>query len=213
LNHTKEFDESDEDKHGGLSTVYLNPEKTEMTTVWFEHFNIVGNILKAQRFLSLLQESGCNGTVVLANFGLHMNNRSSAREEYRQVLSFLEDLGRDRENLVLWREVTAQHFPTDDGSFDAFHREEYTACRKIEHPGEEDGSGGIGWRNQVALEVWRELKIKHIVYLPFYKATEPLYDTHRKAKSGSLLDCTHFCHFPMLWQPLWKGLAKEVLEM
>jgi hypothetical protein len=205
-----EFDKF-EDKNGGLSTVYLDPEKTEMTTVWYE--NLAGNdhVSKVERTISLLQEAGCNGTVVLANIGLHLNNQSIAKDEYRRMLSFLERLGANERNLIMWREGTAQHFSTDDGTFDPSRREEYTTCQKIEHP--KEGDSGIGWRNQVALEVWRELKIKHIVYVPFYKATEPLYDTHKEVPPGALLDCTHYCHFPMLWQPLWKGLAKGVLKM
>lgn len=41
----------------------------------------------------------------------------------------------------------------------------------------------------------------NIHIIPFRKMTMPLYNMH--PTSAMQQDCTHFCYFPQMWQPIW----------
>jgi hypothetical protein len=53
-----------------------------------------------------------DGVVIVANMGVHFNNRTELIEGLEQFLTFLNFYGRRKyqRNIVLWRETAAQHF-------------------------------------------------------------------------------------------------------
>jgi len=65
---------------------------------------------------------------------------------------------------------------------------------------------------------WRNLEIKDalaqydpqgkIKLVPFFLVSLARHDLH-KAQHG---DCTHYCHSPLIWQPVWQAIYDVVLQ-
>jgi hypothetical protein len=205
-----EWTGDEQDRYGGLSTVFFNSEvvsHTKTATVWYFHLPESKQVEKAKKLVAELYRAGCNGIVTISNAGLHLNEQKEGRDHFRKILTFLGDLAKDEKNTVIWRETSAQHFPsTPYGMYDLTQKEKITHCKPHQVAGED-------WRVTQVKEVWKELKIKDITYIPFYKATLPLYNMHPDAfhSANKSVDCTHYCTWPMLWQPIWQGLADAVL--
>jgi hypothetical protein len=195
------------DKYGGMASLYLDKDNKNESTVWFHHFSSADEIGTGEKFLDGFKDVGCNGLIILANIGLHINDESTGKTEFRKALRLLNDFAKDPKNTIIWRETTAQHFPyRDDGIFDEKYKHRYTSCQA-----HRDSSPT--WRVTQVQDVWKELNIQNISYVPFYKATEPLYRMHAGLPTKHLVvDCTHYCVFPMMWQPLWSGLATAIVS-
>lgn len=62
----------------------------------------------------------------------------------------------------------------------------------------------LDWRN---VDVYNQIEnegYKHIKIIPFHEVTTPLYNMHPNSPVSQ--DCTHFCYFPQMWEPVWYSL-------
>jgi hypothetical protein len=48
-----------------------------------------------------------------------------------------------------------------------------------------------------------------VFYIPIGEVTMPLFDMHR---TGTTEECTHFCHTPMLWTPVFDGIYLALIQ-
>ena len=61
------------------------------------------------------------------------------------------------------------------------------------------------WRNKVMLEVLQQVDPKHqyIKIAKFFEITAGRHDIHLRGG-----DCTHYCHFPMIWIPVYTEIYR-----
>ena len=63
------------------------------------------------------------------------------------------------------------------------------------------------WRNLVVADIIKSSKLRNIVVIPWFSFTQDLWDLH---PSGSQHDCTHFCSTPMLYNPIYTFIDKNI---
>ena len=154
-----------------------------------------------------------DSVTVLINMGLHYVNNPVAhftRQDYiSQMTACLQYLNSVAEGgiksnkkiRVLWRETSAQHFPTSNGYWPGV---KYAAGMKLQCQPIADTTPTADWRNSDINTILHEHNLKNIQVVPFYNITLPLWTMH---VNGHLRDCTHFCWSPMLYQSLFHALA------
>lgn len=151
---------------------------------------------------------------VLINVGLHYVStpvaQFSKEDYYKQVTmvlkylnSFAED-SKDKKIRIIWRETSAQHFPTSNGYWPGV---KYASSMKLQCVPINDTSPEADWRNNYVHEIIETNKFKRVRIIPFYDITVPLWSLH---VNGNMRDCTHFCYTPMLYQYLFHALLQEV---
>lgn len=155
-----------------------------------------------------------DGLTILLNMGLHYVSNPVAhftREDYisqmTECLSYLNGLVLQhpkKKIRVLWRETSAQHFPTPNGYWPGVR---YAASMKLRCSAIADNSTAADWRNSDVRDIIRNKKLSQVEIIPFYNVTLPLWTSH---VNGHLRDCTHFCWSPMLYQSLFHSLAQQV---
>lgn len=155
-----------------------------------------------------------DGVTVLLNMGLHFVSNPVAqftREDYLQQMSeCLIYLNRVvlqhplKKIRIIWRETSAQHFPTPNGYWPG---QRYAADMKLRcSPIRENGTDA-DWRNADIRHIIASKHLNEISIIPFYNVTLPLWSSH---VNGHLRDCTHFCWSPMLYQSIFHDLAGRV---
>lgn len=154
---------------------------------------------------------------VLINMGLHYVDNPVAgftKQDYTSqmttVLQLLHNTVIEHPShtiKILWRETTAQHFPTPNGYWPGvkFSQDMQLKCVKIE-----DTSPAADWRNRAVEQIILHNNLFNVQILRFYNTTLPLWAAH---PNGQLRDCTHFCWFPMLFQPLFHQLRRAALAL
>lgn len=108
---------------------------------------------------------------------------------------------------VLWRETSAQHFPTPNGYWPGV---KYSANLKLQCTAIQDPSLQADWRNRAIENIILQKNLFTIRIVRFYNVTLPLWSAH---PNGKLRDCTHFCWFPMLYQYIFhqmRDIAKAL---
>lgn len=181
----------------------------------------------------------------VTNVGLHYNqyveeDSMTYNKTLATVASYLLSKAKQDGHIVMFRETSAQHFPTVDGRFGSplLHPEvlltsnimvhtmaqrvfagsrkrdeglyvvpEFESCRPFEN---KEAVEIQRWRNHCLRSVLSELDPHKWIHLvPWFDATAARHDLHL-LENG---DCTHFCHQPMIWLPLWaevyRALQKE----
>jgi hypothetical protein len=155
-----------------------------------------------------LMELYPSGLVVVANIGVWYNSRERYRKELPSFLRWLSELGENEKNLVLYRETAAQHWNhTANGYFsyefahslDFAHLTGDSACVAIG-----DTRGDLDWRNRDFRHIIENEELKHIHVIKFRDVTAPLHEMHPDGPGYK--DCTRYCYFPQMWQPIWYGL-------
>ena len=169
-------------------------------------------------------------SVLVYNFGLHWKipRRDVYQKHLEHVLDTLAHYGGTNNNmsLILFRETSAQHFLSAGGIGDYEDNLATTSnmtCGPHTHNPTENPL--YGWRNQDALQTLREhtsvqepVVVVHpnesasaftllpnhnnrpaVGILPFQDFSAARHDLHPE-------ECTHFCHTPFLWMPLWRSL-------
>lgn len=150
--------------------------------------------------------------MIFINMGLHYVTNPVAkftRPDYQaQMLEALTYLNSRAEQVkgkknvrIIWRETSAQHFPTPDGYWPGV---KYASgmdvkCVPVKNP-------QLDWRNQ-DLKAIIETHRLNISIAPFVEQTLPLWNQH---VNGHLRDCTHLCWTPMLYQPLFHYMANAM---
>ncbi len=204
--------------------------------------------------------------VFLINWGVHYHLHSSSRnadgayqflgrdiyrKHIRELLRLWIKLAKTKNYIIIFRETSAQHFPTFDGIVDEKGSVETNAFiyeGKIDGPerrGQElfgvpsafkdvtKEPGLIGssvplhinndelcvpltteeqvksnnWRNEDVYMILDELDPHHqyIHIIKFHRLTASRHESHSRT------DCTHFCHNPMIWLPLWQQIYDVLL--
>ena len=148
--------------------------------------------------------------VILINMGLHYVDNPVAgfsKNDYHQqmttVLMYLQELTiahPQHKFHILWRETTAQHFPTPNGYWPGVR---YATGMKIGCEPIKDPSPQADWRNRAIEDIILKNNLFQVKILRFYNITVPLWSEH---PNGHLRDCTHFCWSPMLYQPIFYHL-------
>lgn len=183
--------------------------------------------------LSIIQEiidsilSRNHSVAVIANAGVWYNSRERFRKELPEFLGWLNGLAKDSRNVVLYRETAAQHWNhTSFGYYDLEYMQEQATngtCVPIADatPGKSRCIVGgsrlpdlvlpteLDWRNIDVLHAIENENLQHIRMIPFHKATMPLHDMHPTSSESE--DCTHFCYFPQMWQPVWYALYNSTM--
>lgn len=151
--------------------------------------------------------------VILINMGLHYVSspiahftRADYRAQMTAALTYLNGVAHAhpaKKVRVIWRETSAQHFPTSTGYWPGarYAPGMKVGCVPIKEPGPE-----ADWRNADIRDIVRQHNLDRVKIAPFYNITVPLWSEH---VNGHLRDCTHFCWTPMLYQSLFKFLADE----
>ncbi len=167
---------------------------------------------------------------VLANMGLWFNDEESLTKATPGVLDWLRRVSEisvnNLPNVVAWHETLHQHYENEFGNGYYFkhlveQKEELwrngtidfnnldlskwhdpMCCQSINN-----FSAVLDWRNNVVRTYMMEQNYlnKYIIMLPFAKATENLSDMHI-CHPHHKDDCTHYCLWPLLFQPLWYQL-------
>ena len=151
---------------------------------------------------------------LLINMGLHYVSNPIAhftRTDYiSQKTACLQYLNSIAENglktnkniRILWRETSAQHFPTSNGYWPGA---KYASTMQLKCEPIQDTSASGDWRNSDVMTIIKDHKLSHIETVPFYNISLPLWSMH---VNGHLRDCTHFCWSPMMYQSIFHALAE-----
>jgi len=153
---------------------------------------------------------------VLMNMGLHYVSspiahfdRAAYRSQMTGALTYLNGIALthpSKKLRIVWRETSAQHFPTPTGYWPGarYAPGMKVGCVPIKDPGPE-----ADWRNSDVREIIRSHSLNKVKIAPFYNITVPLWSEH---VNGHLRDCTHFCWTPMLYQSLFKYLSDAMKQ-
>jgi hypothetical protein len=153
------------------------------------------------------------GMVILANIGMWYNKMYDYRTDIPLFFKLLNDFGKANAGSVeiAWRETTATHWSySENGYFDTVKRDRGTCGPHSYNKARLGNMSGIDPRNEAVLDILSNThkgQFDRIHYIPFRFATVDLWNMHTDRKS----DCTHYCHHPIMWQPLWKYLHDIVV--
>jgi hypothetical protein len=138
------------------------------------------------------------------NVGLHFVSKPIphfSRPDYRsqitEALSYLHSKTLEypsKKLRIVWRETSAQHFPTRNGYWPGVR---YAVGMSLSCVPINDTTPEGDWRNKEVREIVERHKL-NVRIVPFFKQTVPLWSEH---VNGHLRDCTHLCWSPMLYQP------------
>lgn len=153
------------------------------------------------------------GVAVISNVGSYYNARIPFRKDIATLLNWLNELGEN--NIVFFRESAAQHWNV---TRNGYHINSYTlglldGGRKNSHfscQPNEDSSPDLDWRNSDALAYITTNDLSNIEWIPFHDVTAPLYNMHPYGPNASDTDCTQYCYFPEMWQPVWGSFNKVI---
>jgi len=123
--------------------------------------------------------------LVVANFGVHYNKGKSQKNEIalkRDIESIIPVISTFVSKLV-WRETSAQHFPSQDGSFsfqDLKTSKRNSKCQPTRVPSR-------GWRNDITTPLMQNVT-PYVLQVGVLSSSIPP-SLHRGSN-----DCTHFCN-------------------
>ena len=178
------------------------------------------------RTMARMQAQG--GGIVIFNSGLHFNahHRYSLRRIVNAALPLLEKfaLACPRCMAVL-STTSAQHFRTPTGAYDTGTLEApFTGlyeCAALQSERNSPGGKSPGvaqWRRSELVDAAG--RAPHVLLLDFEVMTRHLWDAHigdtsqttsHKQQGAGVLDCTHFCPGPWLYEPFWWAIH-EILR-
>ena len=165
--------------------------------------------------------NGHDSVTVMINMGLHYVSNPIAhftREDYISQMTgcllYLNGVasewaskekiadGKRKKIRILWRETSAQHFPTSNGYWPGV---KYASDMQLKCDPIKDTTPTGDWRNSDVKNIIESNRLENIEVIPFYNITLPLWSSH---VNGHLRDCTHFCWSPFLYQSLFHALAE-----
>mmetsp|Transcript_12998 Transcript_12998/g.19598 ORF Transcript_12998/g.19598 Transcript_12998/m.19598 type:complete len:463 (-) Transcript_12998:13-1401(-) len=158
--------------------------------------------------VSSLGEQHPGGLVVVINVGSAYLSRMKFRDDIGYILDWLEEVGVNERNLVLFRESAAQHWNHTTYGYKGPETQlgEPSQCVPLE-----DASPQLDWRNHEVQSYIRLQEISNVHIVPFRDVTTPLFNMHHSPPhvTGDV-DCAAYCYFPQLWQGIWTGLSFSV---
>jgi hypothetical protein len=152
----------------------------------------------AKREVSRLQKL-YKGVVLIANVGVWYNSREQFRKDLPDFLSWLDEIGKNKSNLVFFRETAAQHWNVTENGYFANSNINVEATTQSCVP-LADSTPAFDWRNRDVQQSIENENLRNIHILRFHDVTAPLFEMHPDA------DCTRFCYFPQMYQGLWRQL-------
>lgn len=153
------------------------------------------------------------GVAVICNAGSYYNARIPFRKDMPTLLNWLNEIG--EHNAVFFRESAAQHWNVSRNGYHlnsfALDDSDRGKNRHYSCQPNEDSSPDLDWRNSDALAYITTNDLDNIEWIPFHDITAPLYSMHPSGgPNASDTDCTQYCYFPEMWQPVWNSLNKVV---
>jgi hypothetical protein len=149
--------------------------------------------------------------IVVLDFGLHFTPATDL-PKFKLVMQRVVDIAARTRNttrpqqLLVWRETSAQHFDSPGGHYRL----------GIENPKCVPTSSH--WEG-VRLPILEQLasvqnfttwnSTDSILFIPYREFTNGLFHLHND-KVVNKLDCTHYCHTPYVWMPVWWHLKRGV---
>lgn len=147
------------------------------------------------------------GLIVVANVGVWYNSRERFRREIPTLLKWLNNVGKNNNTSVFFRETSAQHWNYSDFGYyyqDHEERSSYNgSCVLIA-----DSTPDHDWRNHDVRNSLVNEQLSKINIISFRDLTLPLYNMHPTISYGKTSDCTHFCYFPQMWQSIWFDIGR-----
>jgi hypothetical protein len=158
-----------------------------------------------------------NSDIVVFDFGLHYMTLPNDMVKFQTVMQRMVDLSaqyqRIRPHLLVWRETSAQHFDRPGGHYGPggnVHNNNTVNHHQCVPIATEHVPGirlpivqGIIAHVQTSWE-WNDTE--SLLFIPYREFTSGLVHLHdpEQVQDG---DCTHFCHTPFVWRPIWYHLA------
>ena len=161
--------------------------------------------------------------IMVFNFGLHykFHQRSKHQTAMTIILDALQHYGQNTIQLLAYRETTAQHFAAPWGEY-GFQTNTSNCVPLASY----NGTVPFGWRDldtrhyaeQLGYTIVDPTQPKlfqdstnknndssmELVWLPFRNYSGHFHDLHPSH------ECTHYCHTPYLWYPLWRSLRRAM---
>lgn len=148
------------------------------------------------------------GVVVVANVGSYYNSRVSYREDMPELMKYLNEIG--KHNIAVFRESASQHWNlTRSGYYFVQNLKKDGRVEPVSCQPNLDSSPNLDWRNRDAESTMTTYSLDNIDWINFHDITAPLYSMHPyglNSSSPADVDCTQYCYFPQMWQPLWMQL-------
>lgn len=150
--------------------------------------------------------------IVVFDHGLHWQMPDELVAYRVAMTKYLRGFVEDAKNLTLlaWRETSAQHFDAQGGHF-----QKKTKCFPMRNVSDHGDGGfrlplmrqaahdaGLSWKSTLDANFSSSPEAENqseLVLLPFRGYTVPLHYFHPG-------ECTHYCHTPYLWLPIWRAL-------
>lgn len=138
-----------------------------------------------QKNLEYVRDLQNADALVVANFGVHYNKKKFRRDEIalkRDIEEFSAKISKFTSKII-WRETSAQHFSTEDGSFSFQVRKrsgKYLKCQP-------SSNQRRGWRNDVTTPLMERVT-PYVLKIGAFSTFIPP-SLHRGGN-----DCTHFCN-------------------
>ena len=145
--------------------------------------------------------------VIIFDWGLHYKS-NDIREYGTSLMSFLNAM-KNEDVIVMHRESTAQHFdghggehldgtPLDvcvpnNAEFESFR------TRLLREVAAHCSVEVIETKELYSRNTLSTHRDHHLYMIPFYNFTSKLFQLHPK-------ECTHYCHTPFLWLPIWRHI-------
>ncbi len=207
------------DYDGGGSLIALNfvantDENTKPIVIYYVCVHKIveygRNWAKAKLVLDQISAKN-KGMVIMANVGLHYNERKDFQADLPILLHWLNT--RPKTDIVLWRETTAQHF---EHSANGYFNKELAPFQKVCVPHNTatvgNADSAVDWRNEDAKTIIQREDYHRLIYVPFHDFTVDLYRFHASKAFDEVEDCTHYCMSPTLFQPLWYAISNATLS-
>lgn len=150
-----------------------------------------------------------NQDVVVFDFGLHYKP-ATEMELFATLMQRLVSI-HPQPKLLVWRETTSQHFDTPYGHYD-----DRDGVMQNDLCAELPANETFGVRKQMVentlgslvseFDTWVPGKLLVLPYREFTAGLHSLHNPIKMEKKTHFQDCTHFCHTPFLWVPIWNGL-------
>ena len=145
------------------------------------------------------------GLVVVINMGTSYISRMKFRDDVSYVLDWLNELGADSKNLILFRESPATHWNHTSSGYMSLDSsvDEPSECVPIE-----DASNPLDWRNNEVRSYIRNEGLHNIHIIPFRDVTTPLYNMHVSSQHHQgQVNCDKYCYFPQMWEGVWTSMS------
>jgi hypothetical protein len=154
--------------------------------------------------------------IVVFDFGLHFAPASDL-PKFQLVMQRVVDIAARTRNttrphqLLVWRETSAQHFDSPGGHYGPGMNS--SQCVPTY------GSRRHHWAG-VRLPILQQTttvqnvstwnSTDSILFIPYREFTKGLFHLHNAQQVNGKQDCSHYCHTPYVWMPIWWHLKRGV---